>query len=254
MDKPFVLFGTGNVYLDILGPNGASTGMALKGNCTKLSNKAEQEIITEEGTCQDNFGQILGSVALPKAPEGEAEFNQFDMDLFSMIFLGINSLMTQSQGSVADPGQEVTTIADRMVMLGKYKITGVVAKDSAGATTYAEGKDYIVNSRAGGFTALSTGTIPAGGTVKVTYSWPEIQGSIISGMTKADVLAKILWEGTNRADGREFIFKAHQARFASSTEFNLQAAGDKKFVRASFKLTYETPPGMASPYELIWLG
>ena len=253
MNKPFVLFGTGNVYLDILAPGGAATGLALKGNCTKLSNKAEQEIITEEGTCQDNFGQILGSVAIPKAPEGEAEFNQFDMDLFSMIFLGSSSLMTQAQGSVADPGQDVTTIADRMVELGKYKIKDVVAKDATGVTTYAEGTDYLINSRAGGFTALSSGSIPAGGKIKLAYSWPAIEGTTISGMTKADVLAKILWEGTNRSDGREFVFKAHQARFASSTEFNLQAAGEKKFVRASFKVTYETPPGMNSPFELTWL-
>lgn len=253
MSAPFLLFGTGNVYLDILSETGAATGLSLKGNCTKLSTKAEQDMITEEGTCQDNFGQLLGSVAVPKSPEGEAEFNQFDMDIFAMIFLGSHSPMTQSAGSVPDPGQDVAIIADRMVELGKYKVADVIAKDSTGVTTYAEGADYLVNTRAGGITALSTGSIPAASVIKVSYSWPAIQGNIVAGMTKADVLAKILWEGTNRADGREFLFKAARARFIANTELNLQAAGDKKFVRASFKLAFETPPGASSPFELIWL-
>jgi len=253
MDKPFSLMGAGRVHLDILTDTGESTGLALKGNCTKLSAKTDAELIEEYGASDIDLFQTIASATIPKPTTAESEFNQFDADLFALIFMGTNSLMTQTLGTVAAPGVDLVTIADRMVEVGKYKITDVVVKNSAGDVTYVEGTDYEVNSRVGGITALSSGTIPAGATVKVTYSYPAIAGSTMRAMTKSNIRARVLWEGKNFADGREFILDIYQARFAPSADFNFQNAIEKKFIRAGLKMTLETPVGKTEPFKLTWL-
>ncbi len=251
-NKPFALLGAGDVYLDILTDTGASTGLTLKGNCTKLSVKPDSELIEEFGASDTNFGQTIASVSLPKPMTAEAEFNQVDADLFAIAFMGTNSLMKQNAETIMD--QSVVTNPDKMVLLGKYKISDVVVTDSGGTTTYTEGEDYIVNSRVGGITALSSGAISGGDTVLVDYRCESIDGSVMQSMTKNNVRAKILWEGQNYADGREFILNLHQARFAPSQDFNFQSAADKKFLRVAFKMTLETPVGKDAPFELVWLG
>lgn len=254
MSKPFLLMGAGKVLIDVLTDEGAPTGLALKGNCTKLSVKPDSELVEEYGASDTDLMQVIGSVVLPKPAQAEAEFNQVDADLFAMAFMGENSLLSQASGSVASPGQEITTIPDRLVELGKYKISSVVVKDkTTPATVYEEGRDYTVDYRIGGITALSTGTIPAGAHVTVAYSYATITGSVMRGMTKSNVRCRILWTGTNFADGREFIIELYRARLAPSADFNFQNAIEKKFLRVAFKMSLETPSGNTEPFKLTWL-
>lgn len=249
---PFLLMGAGKVHLDILTDAGVSTGLKLKGNCTKLSVKPDSEIVEEYGGSDEDLGMSIGSVTIPKPVQAEIEFNQMDADLFAMAFMGINSLLEQTAGS-EDTGQTITTIADAMIELGKYQIADVVVTSTDDVTTYVEGTDYTVRPRVGGIIALSTGSIPAGGDVKVTYSWPDLEGSVMSGMTKSNIRARVLWEGINYADGREFIVDLYQGRFAPSSDFNFQNAVEKKFVRAGFKMSLEKPSGKSEPFKLVWL-
>lgn len=253
MQKPFSLMGAGRVHIDILTDVGASTGLALKGNCVKLAAKPDSELIEEYGASDTDLYQTIASAVIPKPTTAEAEFNKVDADLFAMAFMGTNSLLTQAAGSVADPGVDLVTIADKMVEVGKYKIAGVVVKNSAGTVTYVPVTDYEVNSRVGGITALSTGAIPANATVKIAYTYPDIAGSIMRGMTKSDIRCRILWEGKNMSDGREFIIDIYQARLAPSADFNFQNAIEKKFLRVAFKMTLETPFGKTEPFKLTWL-
>jgi len=250
--KPFLLMGAGKVHIDVLTDEGLPTGLALKGNCTRMSLKPDAELIEEYGASDDDLMQVIGSVTLPKPAESEFEFNQVDADLFAMAFMGTNSLFEQTAGEETS-GQTITTIADKMVELGKYKIEDVVVKSTDGATTYVEGTDYTVRPRVGGITALSTGSIPAGGQVKVTYSWPALEGTVMKGMTKSNVRVRVLWEGKNFADGREFIVDVYQGRLAPSADFNFQNAIEKKFLAVKFKASLETPAGKDSPFKLTWL-
>lgn len=250
--KPFLLMGAGKVHIDVLTDEGLPTGLSLKGNCTKLLIKPDSELIEEYGASDEDLMQIIGSVTLPKTPQSEFEFNQVDADLFAMAFMGTNSLFEQTEGEETT-GQTITTIADKMVELGKYKIEDVVVESTDGLTTYLIDRDYTVRPRVGGITALSTGTIPPGGQVKVTYAWPALEGTVMKGMTKSNVRVRVLWEGQNYADGREFIVDVFQARLAPSADFNFQNAIEKKFLSVSFKASIETPPGKDSPFKLIWL-
>lgn len=250
---PFALMGAGKVHIDVLTDLGAATGLALKGNCTKMSVKPDSELIEEYGASDTDLYQAIASAVVPKPTTAESEFNFLDADLFAMAFMGTNSALTQSAGSFADPGIDVVTIADKMVEVGKYKIAGAVVKNSAGTTTYVEGTDYEINSRVGGLTALSSGAIAAGETVKLIATYPEIAGTVMRGSTKSDIRCRILWEGKNMSDGREFIVELYRARLAPSTDFNFQNAIDKKFVRVGFKMTLEIPAGKTEAYRLIWL-
>ena len=250
--KPFLLMGAGKVHIDVLTDEGAPTGLALKGNCTKMSVKPDSELIEEYGASDDDLFQVIGSVVIPKPAQAEFDFNQVDADLFAMAFMGTNSLFEQEAGEETE-GQTITTIADRMIELGKYKIDEVVVKSTDGVTTYVEGTDYTVRPRVGGITALSTGSIPAGGQVDVFYSWPAIEGSVMRGMTKSNVRVRVLWEGKNFADGREFIVELYRARLAPSADFNFQNAIEKKFLTVSFKASLETPLGKTEPFKLTWL-
>lgn len=250
---PFALMGAGKVHIDVLTDLGVETGLALKGNCTKLSVKPDSELIEEYGASDTDLFQPIASAVVPKPTTAESEFNFLDADLFTMAFMGTSSAMTQTAGSVEAPGADLVTIVDKMVLVGKYKIAAVVVKNSAGDVTYVLGTDYEVNSRVGGITALSSGSIPAGATVKVAYTWPEIAGSVMRGSTKSDIRCRIIWEGKNMADGREFILEIYRARLASSTDFNFQNAIEKKFVRVGFKMSMEIPSGKTEAYKLTWL-
>ncbi len=251
--KPFLLMGAGKVLIDVLTDTGAPTGLALKGNCTKVSVKPDSELIEEYGASDEDLFQVIGSVTIPKPAQAEAEFNQVDADLFAMAFMGTNSLFTQTLGTVADPGQEFTVVLDKAAELGKYGITVTSVKSGDGTTTYLEGVDYIVRPRIGGIIPLSTGSMVAGAKVKAVYSWPAIEGSVMRGMTKSNVRCRIVWEGKNYADGREFILELHQARLAPSADFNFQNAIEKQFLRVAFNMSLETPVGRDEPFKLTWL-
>ncbi len=250
--KPFLLMGAGKVHLDILDPETFEpNGLQMKGNCTKLNIKPDSEIIEEFGASDEDLFQTIGSVAVPKPASGSAEFNQFDQELFAAIFMGTNSLLEQEKGEVKD--RVITVKHDRMFELGKYKISDFVAKDENASKTYEPEKDYMIRPRVGGFVPNSSGAIPADSKVKLSYKWPVIEGTVMSGMTRSNVVARILWEGRNMDDGREFILDIFRARLASSGDFNFQNAIEKKFIRAGFNFSMETPPGKMAPFKLLWL-
>ena len=251
--KPFLLMGAGKVLIDVLTDTGVPTGLALKGNCTKVSVKPDSELIEEFGASDEDLFQVIGSVTIPKPAQATAEFNQVDADLFAMAFMGTNTLFTQTEGSVADPGQEFTVSLDKAAELGKYSISVTAVKDAAGTKTYIEGTDYIVRPRIGGIIPLSTGSMVQGEKAKAVFSWPAIESSVMRGMTKSNVRIRWVWEGKNYADGREFILEAYQARLAPSADFNFQNAIEKQFLRVGFNMSLETPVGKAEPFKLTWL-
>jgi hypothetical protein len=253
LEAPFSFMGAAKLAIDIFDDNMLPTGLALKGNCTKLSIKPDSELVEEYGASDTDLYQTIASAVIPKPLTSDAEFNQLDSDLFALAFMGTKSVFSQTGGSVSAPGSDLVTIPDRYVEIGKNKISGVVVKNSAGTVTYTLGTDYLLDARLGAIMALSSGTITAAATVKVAYTFPTITGSMMKGMTKSNIRARLLLHGKNFADNREFILEIYRARFAPSADFNFQNAIDKKFLRIAFKMTLETPFGMDHPFKLTWL-
>lgn len=255
MSAPFSFMGNSNVLIDVLTDEGASTGLQLKGNCPSLTIKGDSERIEQLGTGRDNFGQVIASVTFPKPMSLAFTLDQVDADMFAMAFFGTNSTFTQSSGTVSE-AQEITSIPDKWVPLGKYMVSDVVVKDEAtGLVTYVAGTHYELNPRLGLIKAIkgADGGITDNAKLDVTYKHAAVAGSQMAAMTKTNVRCRLVLDGQNYADGRNFILDIYSARLAPSGDFQFQAGSDKKFIEAQFEATMETPSGGTEPFKLIWL-
>lgn len=250
MSAPFSFMGISDVLIDFLTDEGVSTGLEMKGNCPSLSIKGDSDRVEQEGNGRSNFAQVIASATFPKPMSLSAMFNQMDEALFAAAFFGTNSAFTQSSGTLTDV--PVVTIADKWVEVGYLMLSAVVVENTGGTVTYVLGTDYELNPRLGMIRALSTGAITSGASVNVSGTRAAINGTQMAAMTHADVRARILIDGQNKADGRNFILDIYQARFAPSGDFGFQS-GDKKFMEAKFDATLETPSGRTEPFKLIWL-
>lgn len=251
MSAPFSFLGNSNVLIDVLTDEGVGTGLQLKGNCPSLSIKTDSERIEQLGTGRDNFGQVIASATFPKPASLSFTLDQVDQDLFAMAFFGTNSAFTQTSGSVTD--SPITTIHDRWVEIGAHNISAVTVENTGGTVTYVEGTDYEINLRLGAIKALSTGAITSGQSVNVSYTKAAISSVQMAAMTKSNVRIRLVLDGQNFADGRNFILDIYQARLAPSGDFGFQAGSDKKFMEAQFEATMETPTGGTEPFKLTWL-
>lgn len=245
----FSFIGAADAYVDLLSDTGQRLGMELKGNCTEFTPKPDSERKEQMATGRSNYGQVLASVTLPKPMTATITFNQLDASLFAAAFFGTNSALTQDAGTIS-VAEELTTIADRFVEIGKLMVSDVVVKDSTGTTTYVEGTHYTVNTRLGMIRALSTGTIPAGAVVKITYKHAAVNGTQMKAMTKSNVRIRIKLDGQNFADGRNFISDIYQMRLAPTSNFSLVGT---EFVDVTFEGALETPAGYDEPFKHIWL-
>ena len=242
--------GMADVYIDVLTDEAVRTGLQLKGNCTAFSIKGESERVEEEGTGLSNYGQIIASAVFPKPSSASSEFSQFDPDLFAMAFFGTNTALTQSAGTLS--AVNFTALRDKFVECGKLNISSVVLTHSSGTPTYVANTDYTVVPALGMIRANTGGAIANNQVCRLSCSYALVNGSEMEGMTKSNVRARILLHGQNHADGRIFKLDVFQARFSPSNEYGFIAT-DKKFMRAKFDMTLETPAGGTAPYKLTWL-
>ncbi len=252
MSAPFSFIGAADAYVDILTDEGVRTGLELKGNCTEFVPKPDSDRKEQNATGRSNYGQVLASVTLPKPMTAKITFNQLDAALFAAAFFGTNSALTQAEGEVT-AAQEVTTIPDKWVEIGKYMISDVVVKDAAtGLVTYVEGTHYEINPRLGMIKAISgvSGGIANGAAVDITYKYAAVNGTTMAAMTKSNVRIRIKLDGQNFADGRNFITDIYQMRLAPTSEFSFIGAD---FVDVTFEGALETPTGSSEPMKHIWL-
>lgn len=252
MSTPFSFIGAADCYIDVLTDTGERTGLELKGNCTSFVPKPDSERKEQTATGRSNWGQVLASVAIPKPMTATINFNQLDQALFAAAFFGTNATLTQSSGTVS-VAQEVTTIPDKWVELGKYMVSTVVVKDAAtGAITYTAGTHYEVNPRLGMIKAISgvAGGIGDNAAVDVTYDYAAVDGIAMSAMTKSNVRIRVKMDGQNWADGRNFITEIYQMRLQPTSEFSLVG---EDFAEVTFEGVLETPSGGTTPMKHIWL-
>ncbi len=113
------------------------------------------------------FGKIRAGFSIPAALE--AIFAQGN----GPICIVVNVLNTATHiTTVTAEAQTVTTTTNK-VTLAHPQVSAVVVKSGDGLTTYSSATDYSVDAANGVVTRLATGVIPAGGAVKVDYSWVD---------------------------------------------------------------------------------
>jgi hypothetical protein len=251
MNTPFSFLGAADAYVDILSDTGEATGLELKGDCSEFTPKPDSERKEQTAHGRSNYGQTLAAVTLPKPMVATITFGQLDQALFAAGFFGTNAVLTQDAGDVTEP-IAVVTIPNKWVDIGHYMISAVVVTEDTDTdpATYLAGTDYEINPRLGMIMAKSGGAIADGATVRVTLTKAAVNGTIMKGMTKANVRIRVKLDGQNFADGRDFISEIYQMRLNPTSNFSLIG---EEFVNVTFEGVLETPAGKDHPMQHIWL-
>lgn len=240
----------GDVYLDVLTDAGVSTGLQLKGECTKLAGKTQSDRKEMIGRGLNTDGKVIASVVRAKPTQWSFTFQRISATLFAMAVSGVSADFNQAAGSVVD--QAVTAKLGKFVELGKINIsgTGLTVKNEAGAVTYVLGTDYNINYRLGLLTALEGGTITDAQSLKVSYSHVATTGKEILGGKKYSIRCRVLLDGENLENGKKFFTNIPLIRLSTDSEVDFMKDG---FLELAMSGTSEMAPGQEYEFRMVFL-
>lgn len=238
--------GAGDVYINLL-VNGVKAGMKgpYYANKFEITPKVTKVELTSKG--RNDYGQVLESVALQEPAEFTLELNEVNKESMVIALLGTTAARTQISGTLT--AEAATAKLDIWVPLSMQGLTPaeLTVTDSTAAITYIEGTDYLVNRQLGWVKALSTGDIVGDEELKVTGAYGAISGTIISGATKPDIRAEIVFDGINQADGLPVIVTVREAIIAADAAFDFLADA---FNTVNLPGTMKTPTGAKEPFTV----
>lgn len=242
-NSQFGLIAAGDLYMDFLDGNGASTGFQLVGNCKKFAPKVETETKENKMNGRDTFGQTSESFTRITGASLSMTFNRYDPNLLAAAFMG--SPVDQTATSGAMTAASITGIKDRWVEIGQTGLDTVAVKDATDTTTYVAGTDYEINKRLGLLKVLTLAL--DGDVLHLTGTKLAKTGSKITAGTRAVVNVSMRLDGKNLATGDDVAVTVWQAQLRSETDFDFM--GDE-FPELSFSATLVTPTGKTSPFEV----
>lgn len=235
--------GAGDIYLERF-VAGVSQGLAGPYYANKFEIKPNVEVkeLTSKG--KNDYGQTLESVAIQRPADFTLELNEVNKESMTIALLGTSAVSTQASGTLTD--QAVTIKKDRWVSIGKENLLGpIVVENSAGAVTYNEGVDYVLNLDLGLIKVLPDSAIVDAATLNVSGGYGAISSTKISGATNTDIRAKIIFDGKNQADGLPVKVTVWEAIIAADAAFDF-LADDFNTVNLPGKM--KTPTGKTEPF------
>ena len=239
--------GAGDIYINRM-VDGVKQGMVgpIKANKLEIQPQVDTKQSTSKG--RNDYGQVLESVNLAQPTEFSMELKEVTGDILVMAFLGTSAAMTQTSGSLADFDVTVTRKGS-WLPLGKKNMEALVSVENAGGTvTYVEGVDYELNRPLGWIRILPESAIVAGAHVLVTGGYDASTGTLISGSTRTEVRAEIVFDGINQADGSQCTVEIFEAVLSADSAFDFLA---DDFSNVSLTGNLKTPVGKTSPYEVL---
>lgn len=236
--------GAGDVYMNpIVG--GVPQGWVGPFETTKFEIKPNVDLKEQTSKGKDTYGQVIESVALQKPADLTVSFAEVNKDTMKTALLGTANVVNQVAGNAV--AENITIKLDVWVPVAHFAISGVVLKNAAGTTTYADGEDYIVNDDLGWIKALSTGAIAADATLKVDYAYADKTADDILGATDADVRVKFKFDGKNQVDGLPVQVDVYEAVIAANTAFDFLA---DNFNTVNLPGRMKTPTGFTHPFKV----
>lgn len=192
------------------------------------------------------YGQVTAAASIPKPVDFNVDFAQIDKTTLAIALQGSSSVTTQVVTAINDT---VVVQLDGWVQMAHTNIDPVafVVKDATGTDTFVQGVDYLVNFEIGFLKALSTGTITAAESVKVTGNTLAGTSVVIAGATDPQIRAKFLFDGINFVDGLPCKVECPDALMSSSAAFDFLAAD---FNKAPLKGRLVTPQGKLTPFTV----
>lgn len=238
--------GAGDVYINLL-VNNVKQGMKGPYYANKFEIKPKVKTTELVSKGKNDYGQVLESVALQEPAEFTLELNEVNKESMIIALLGTSASRSQTGGTLT--AEAITAKLDVWVYLSKQGITAAaLTVTNTGATvTYVEGTDYLVNRQLGWIKAIAGGAILADAALKVTAAYGAISGTVISGATKTNIRAEILFDGINQADGLPVIVTVREAIIAADAAFDFLA---DKFNTVNLPGTMKTPTGSAEPFTV----
>lgn len=237
--------GAGDVYINRI-ENGVSLGLSgpYYANKFEIKPKVKKLELTSKG--KTTYGQVLESVSMQEPATFTVELNEVNKESMTIALLGTTAAVSQTSGSIT--AEAAVAKLDKWVPLSKGALTGTPTVTNSGATvTYVLGEDYEVNASLGWIKALSTGAIVADEALKVTSTYGAYTGTKISGATKTDIRAEIIFDGVNQADNLPCIVTIREAIISADAAFDFLA---DKFNTVNLPGSMKTPTGQAEPFTV----
>ena len=123
----------------------------------------------------------------------------------------------------------------------------VTVTATSGTVTFSEGVDYELNRPLGWIRALETGGIAQDTILSVDGSYKAATGTVISGSTRTEVRAHIVFDGINQADQNQCTVNIWEAVLAADSAFDFLA---DEFGNVWLTGRLKTPVGKTEPYTV----
>lgn len=242
-------FSAGDIYIDRV-ESGTRTGFVKIGSGKSMSLKTSGELKEVTSRSPDNYGQVIGSVAIPGKTELKIAHSDFDTENMAIAFLGETEDFNQGSGSYTD---EVIAVrkTGKWVELGKrnFSETGFSVKDSTD-TEMTKGDDYLVDYAAGLIKPLPGGDISDDENIKVSGTYAALSGVKILGATKPIINAVIRFEGVNLSNGKKCIVNIWETTLQPDSEVDFLSSD---FVETSFSGSPKVVQNQKSTFEIVYI-
>lgn len=202
------------------------------------------QISRQNGTA----GQIVSRAQLPKPTTLNLSIDDTDdQRVLAYALNGLTGTFSQTSGSVTDEAVTAPAALDDWVALANRQVSAVVVKDDTGTTTFADGTDYTVDAAAGFIKILSTGTITASESLKVSYTKAAITGNDVQGALVTSTLLRIDADLQSLVDGSKARLVVPIFQAASSG--NQDLLGKNMLVAGMSGAMFLPPVGSAANTE-----
>lgn len=238
--------GAGDIYINRM-VDGVKQGMVGPIYANKLEIKPNVDTKQSTSKGRYDYGQVLESVNLAQPTDFTLELKEVTGDVLVMAFLGTSAALNQTSGTLTDA--PVTVKLGAWVPIGKSNLaTLITVENTGGTTTYVEGTDYKLNRPMGWIMALKGGTIADAASVNITGAYSAASGTVISGSTRTEVRAEIVFDGINQADSTQVTATIWEAVLSADSAFDFLA---DDFGTVSLTGTLKTPVGKTAPYTVV---
>jgi hypothetical protein len=238
--------GAGDIYINRM-VDGVKQGMVGPIYANKLEIKPNVDTKQSTSKGRYDYGQVLESVNLAQPTDFTLELKEVTGDVLVMAFLGTSAALNQVSGTLSDA--PITVKLGAWVPIGKSNLAAMVTVENTGGTvTHVEGTDYKLNRPMGWIMALKGGAIVDAATVNITGAYSAASGTVISGSTRTEVRAEIVFDGINQADSTQVTATIWEAVLSADSAFDFLA---DDFGTVSLTGTLKTPIGQTAPYTVV---
>lgn len=238
--------GAGDIYIERL-VDGISQGNVGPIYADKLEIKPNVDTKQATSKGRYTYGQVIETVNVQKPTDFTLDLTEVTGDILTIAFLGTATALSVASGTLTD--KPVTIKKGFWVEIGSKNLSDLVTvENTGGTTTYVEGVDYKLNRPLGLLMVLPGSAIADAASLNVSGGYAATTGTRISGGTRTDVRARIIFDGINQADGTQVTVNIFEAVVAADSAFDFLA---DDFGKVSLKGTLKTPVGKDAAFEVL---